>query len=207
MTNKERYKKAFQTLHASEQISLEVKIMEESKKIYRMKKVAAACAAVAVVFGSMTVAYAADIGGIQQKITAWFHGEQTQMDVTDNGNGSYTYTFTDKNGKEQSQTGGGIEIDDNGNERPLSAEDLLDSVSNCVQADEDGTIWLYFYDKKVNVTDLFGEDGICKIALEHEGEIYYFKIQESPESAITGSYCYERSTKAPQDVENYPLIK
>ena len=43
MTNKERYKKAFQTLHASEQISLEVKIMEESKKIYRMKKVAAAC--------------------------------------------------------------------------------------------------------------------------------------------------------------------
>ena len=83
----------------------------------------------------------------------------------------------------------------------------MDSVSNCVQADEDGTIWLYFYDKKVNVTDLFGEDGICKIALEHEGEIYYFKIQESPESAITGSYGYERSTKAPQDVENYPLIK
>ena len=36
-----------------------------------MKKTMAACAAVAIVLGSMTVAYAADLGGIQQKITGW----------------------------------------------------------------------------------------------------------------------------------------
>ena len=72
MTNKEKYQKAFSTLHASDNISLEVEIMEKNKKLYRMKKAAAACAAVAVVFGSMTVAYASDLGGIRQKITAWF---------------------------------------------------------------------------------------------------------------------------------------
>lgn len=53
----------------------------------------------AVVFGSMTVAYASDLGGIRQKITAWFHGEQAQMDVTDNGDGSYSYKYVDDNGQ------------------------------------------------------------------------------------------------------------
>lgn len=38
MTNKEKYQKAFSTLHASDNISLEVEIMEKNKKLYRMKK-------------------------------------------------------------------------------------------------------------------------------------------------------------------------
>lgn len=207
MTNKERYKKAFKTLRASEPISLEVEIMEERKKVYRMKKAVAACAAAAVMCGSMTVAYAADIGGIQQKITAWFHGEQTQMNVTDNGNGSYTYTFTDENGKKQSQTGGGVVIDDEGNETPLSAEELLESVSNSVQADEDGRVWLYYYDKKVDVTELFGEDGICRVALEHDGKMVYFKIEGNEDSGVTGSYGYECGTEVPKDAERYVPVK
>ncbi len=133
MTNKEKYQKAFSTLHASDNISLEVEIMEKNKKLYRMKKVAAACAAVAVVFGSMTVAYASDLGGIRQKITAWFHGEQAQMDVTDNGDGSYSYKYVDDNGQTYEGSGGGVAIDDNGNEIPLTADELMEHVGNEVE--------------------------------------------------------------------------
>ncbi|MDE7313998.1 MAG: hypothetical protein K2N87_20655 [Eubacterium sp.] len=207
MTNKERYKKAFQTLHSSGQFSLEVEMMEKRKHVYHMKKVVAACAATAILFGSMTVAYAADLGGIQQKITAWFHGEQTQVNVKDNGNGSYTFTFTDENGKKQAQTGGGVAFDDNGNEIQLSAEDLAPSIGNFVEADNDGKVWLYYYDKKIDVTEMFGEDGICKVALEHEGETVYFKIDGSTKDAVTRSFGYESRTDAPADAENYIFVE
>ena len=189
MTNKEKYQKAFSTLHASDNISLEVEIMEKNKKLYRMKKAAAACAAVAVVFGSMTVAYASDLGGIRQKITAWFHGEQAQMDVTDNGDGSYSYKYVDDNGQTYEGSGGGVAIDDNGNEIPLTADELMEHVGNEVEKDQDGNVWLYYYDKKKNITDLFDDDGICKVAFEHEGRMVYFKIQEGDElEGLPGNY-------------------
>lgn len=208
MTNKEKYQKAFSTLHASDNISLEVEIMEKNKKLYRMKKVAAACAAVAVVFGSMTVAYASDLGGIRQKITAWFHGEQAQMDVTDNGDGSYSYKYVDDNGQTYEGSGGGVAIDDNGNEIPLTADELMEHVGNEVEKDQDGNVWLYYYDKKKNITDLFDDDGICKVAFEHEGRMVYFKIQEGDElEGLPGNYGYECGMEKPKDVENYTILE
>lgn len=208
MTNKEKYQKAFSTLHASDNISLEVEIMEKNKKLYRMKKVAAACAAVAVVFGSMTVAYASDLGGIRQKITAWFHGEQAQLDVTDNGDGSYSYKYVDDNGQTYEGSGGGVAIDDNGNEIPLTADELMENVGNEVEKDQDGNIWIYYYDKKLNITDLFDKDGICKVAFEHEGRMVYFKIQEGDEiEGFPGNYSYECGMEKPKDAENYTILE
>ena len=208
MTNKEKYQKAFSTLHASDNISLEVEIMEKNKKFHRMKQAAAACAAVAVVFGSMTVAYASDLGGIRQKITAWFHGEQAQMDVTDNGDGSYSYKYVDDNGQTYEGSGGGVAIDDNGNEIPLTADELMEHVGNEVEKDQDGNVWLYYYDKKKNITDLFDDDGICKVAFEHEGRMVYFKIQEGDElEGLPGNYGYECGMEKPKDVENYTILE
>ena len=207
MTNKEKYQKAFSTLHASDNISLEVEIMEKNKKLYRMKKVAAACAAVAVVFGSMTVAYASDLGGIRQKITAWFHGEQAQMDVTDNGDGS-SYKYVDDNGQTYEGSGGGVAIDDNGNEIPLTADELMEHVGNEVEKDQDGNVWIYYYDKKKNITDLFDDDGICKVAFEHEGRMVYFKIQDGDElEGLPGNYGYECGMEKPKDAENYTILE
>ncbi len=208
MTNKEKYQKAFSTLHVSDNISLEVEIMEKNKKLYRMKKVAAACAAVAVVFGSMTVAYASDLGGIRQKITAWFHGEQAQMDVTDNGDGSYSYKYVDDNGQTYEGSGGGVAIDDNGNEIPLTADELMEHVGNEVEKDQDGNVWIYYYDKKKNITDLFDDDGICKVAFEHEGRMVYFKIQDGDElEGLPGNYGYECGMEKPKDAENYTILE
>lgn len=208
MTNKEKYQKAFSTLHASDNISLEAEIMEKNKKLYRMKKVAAACAAVAVVFGSMTVAYASDLGGIRQKITAWFHGEQAQMDVTDNGDGSYSYKYVDDNGQTYEGSGGGVAIDDNGNEIPLTADELMKDVGNEVEKDQDGNVWLYYYDKKLNITDLFDKDGICKVTFEYEGRMVYFKIHEGDEiEGLPGNYGYECGMEKPEDAENYTILE
>lgn len=209
MTNKEKYKKAFQTLHSSAHLSLEAEMMEKRKHAYQMKKIAAACVATAVVFGSMTVAYAADFGGIQQKITAWFHGKQTQMQVkqTEEDGIGYTYSFTDEDGNIQERSGGGVAIDDNGKETPLSAEEVLAEAGNDVETGADGRVYLYYYDKKVDVTDLFGEDGICRVALEHEGQTIYFKIESGGEGAVPGSYRYESGPTVPEDAENYTFVE
>ena len=208
MTNKDKYKKAFSTLHASDNISLEVEIMEKNRHLYRMKKVVAACAAVAVVFGGMTVAYAADLGGFRKVITSWFHGEQAQWNVTENETGSYSYTYTDENGEMHEGSGGGVAIDEDGSEIPLSAEEVMENVGNEVETDEDGNIWFYYYDKKFNITDLFDENDVCKAAFEYEGKTVYFVVGGlKGETAVPGSYSLEYGMEVPQDVENYTMIR
>lgn len=206
MTDKEKYKKAFSVLHASEKISLEAGIMEERRHAYRMKKALAACAAAAVMFGSMTAAYAADLGGIQQKITTWIHGEQTELDVTDNGGGSYSYSYTDTDGNVREGGGGGVAIDFFGNETPLPAEDVLKDVGNSVETDGDGRVWIYYHDKKAEITGLFGDDGICRAALEDGENTAYFKIDSKDVSEL-GSYGYEMTQVPPADAELYTLAE
>ena len=133
MTNKEKYKRAFSTLHASANISLEAEDMEKRKNGKQFKKAAAACVAAAFVFGSISIAYAADIGGIQRKLTTWLYGQRQEVSISGDGKGNYTYTYTDENGQQQESGAGGIAIDEDGNEIPLSAEAVMDMVSNEVK--------------------------------------------------------------------------
>lgn len=217
MTNREKYKKAFSTLHASEKISLEEGLMEKKKQAYIIRKTAAACVAAAVVLGSASVAYAADLGGIQEKISAWFHGEQTEVNVTDNGDGSYTYTYTDQDGETHEESGGGIAIDDSGNETPLSAEDVLRQAgAEDVDEDAQGNVWLYFYDRKMNITDLFDGAGECKVAVKnsgytaYEGEMVYFDITTSTyeeDGESSNVYGFTTTTTPPADVDNYTVME
>lgn len=65
MTNKERYKQVFSTLHSSGQFTLEVEEMKQIQKKHRKNMAVAAAVACAVVIGAGGTAYAADIGGIQ----------------------------------------------------------------------------------------------------------------------------------------------
>ena len=67
MTNKERYQRAFSTLHASDDFVLEEKKMKETKVI-RFPKLLAACAVLILVLGLATAAYAADVGGIRRTV-------------------------------------------------------------------------------------------------------------------------------------------
>ncbi len=217
MTNKERYRKAFSTLHASGTISLEEEHMEKRIRCYRLKRAAAACAAAAVVCGSMTVAYAADLGGIQQKMMAWFHGEQTQINVRRTGENSYSYTYTDENGNVRKGGGAAVGIDDNGNETALSAEEVLKDAGNGLEVMEDGSVWYFYYDKKFDLTDLIDEEGNCKFQFAYKGETLYVScsIQQSEEGVIdeengisyTGGYETSIEREAPKDADDYIFVE
>lgn len=166
MTNKERYKQAFSTLHSSGQFTLEVEEMKQIQKKHRKNMAVAAAVACAVAIGAGGTAYAADIGGIQQKISIWIRGEQTEVHVTENGeNGSGGYTFTySQEGGTKDISGGGVSLDDSGR--------------------------VYYYDQKVEITDAFDESGACSLTLTHDDETVYLEITKHED----GRYSYEQTS-------------
>lgn len=154
----------------------------------------AAAIACAVVIGTGGTVYAADIGGIQQKISMWLHGEQTQVDVTENnpdGHGGYTFTYT-QDGETNSFGGGGVSIDENGNETWLSADEVAEGMSRSadIDVDENGKVWIYYYDQKVEITDSFDENGLCNLTLTHEDETIYLEITKDED----GGYSFTQTT-------------
>lgn len=74
MTNKEKYRRAFGVLHASEDILTEVTHME-TEKHFPLRKAVLLCAAVIAVFAMAGVCYAEDVGGIQRTIQLWCYGD------------------------------------------------------------------------------------------------------------------------------------
>lgn len=166
MTNKERYKQAFSTLHSSGQFTLDVEEMEQIQKMHRKNMAVAAAVACAVVIGAGGTAYAADIGGIQQKISIWIRGEQTEVHVTENGengSGGYTFTYSQEGGTKEI-SGGGVSLDDSGR--------------------------VYYYDQKVEITDAFDESGACSLTLTHDDETVYLEITKHED----GRYSYEQTS-------------
>lgn len=204
MTNKEKYKEAFSTLQASGSKYLEVEKMMKLKRKHKMN-IAAAVAAGCIVLGGSVSAYAADVGGIQTKLSAWIHGSETEVDVTSNGDGSYSYTYNE-NGKEIKGGGGGVSIEADGTERELSAQEFLEEMSGNpdVDTDEEGNVWVYYYDQKIDITNLFDEDNVCRIVLTHEDDKIYVKITADKD----GSYPYEcTNTLTDEEQELYTKVQ
>ena len=108
MTNKEKYKQAFDTLSASDNFSLEVDKMSILNRKHKLKTIAATVATCLIVTAGTGTAYASDLGGIQRKVQLWIHGDQTTATLTINSDGSYTGTYADKDGKNKEFGGGGI---------------------------------------------------------------------------------------------------
>lgn len=79
MTNKEKYKQAFSVLHSSDRQFLEVEKMMKVRKKARSRAAAAAAAVCMVLAGGGSIAYAADVGGVQRTIQIWIHGDQTEI--------------------------------------------------------------------------------------------------------------------------------
>ncbi len=172
MTNKERYKQAFSALQSSRQFNMEVEEMAMIQKKHRKNIAVAAAVACAIVIGGSGTVYAADIGGIQEKISMWLYGTQTEVDVIENGvdgYGGYTFTYT-QDGETKKIGGGGVCIDEDGNETWLPADEVAAHMSESanIDVDEDGKVWIYFYDQKIEITDMFDENGVCSLTLTHE---------------------------------------
>lgn len=185
MTDKEQFQEIFDRLHASPNVLTEVLDMTKKEKMIPMRKksgnkrfstkVAAAVAAVVLVAGSGSISYAMDFGGIQRMVQVWVHGDQTNATFTVE-NGSYTLDYKDEDGNEVSRGGGGVAYE-NGKERPLTADELLDEINMPeVEYKEDGTVWVYYQGQKMEITDKF-KDGICYVKLESDGKTQYITVK------------------------------
>lgn len=183
MKDRDIFRKTFDKLHASPDMFAEVLNMTENnnfvslknKKRYMHKCVAAVVAAF-VIIGSCGVAYAMDIGGIQRTIQIWVHGDQTSAVFTIN-EGEYILEYEDAKGDTVSQSGGGVAFDSDGSERPLTEEELMENLNTPeVEYEEDGSVWVYYQDQKLDITDKF-ENNICYVKLDAGDQTLYMTIK------------------------------
>lgn len=162
MTNKEKYKQAFSVLHTSDISEGEVKYMVKLRKQQKMK-LAAAAIAVCVIVGGTGTAYAANVGGIQRTIQLWMHGDQTSATLdlnTDDGSYSLEYKDTD------------------GNERPLTEDEIMEELNAPdVEYFDDGSVWVYYKNQQIEITDKFDKDNICYVKIENGDETIYMTVK------------------------------
>ena len=188
MTNRERYQRTFSTLHASEDFLTEVTQMKHTNKA-RKNTALRVIAAVAIIAVLATAAYAADLGGIRRTVQIWLHGDQTDAVLEIDGN-EYTLTYTDENGNEKQSMGGGKAFE-NGKERPLTEEEILEHLNDPeVFYNDDGTVTVYYLGQSIDITDKFDDDGICYVQVKNGSENRYLTIKYN-EGYCMSPYGYE----------------
>lgn len=177
MTNKEKYKQAFSALHSPCEMTLEVETMAILSKRAKIRTAAAAIITICLlVTGGSGVAYAADVGGIQRTIQLWIEGDRTDVAFEYHESGTYDMSYETKDGETEELHGGGVAIEEDGTERPLTAEELLEELNGpTVRYEEDGTVWVYYYDQKIEITDRF-QDGVCYVKVSNKEETLYMTI-------------------------------
>lgn len=131
--------------------------------------------AACLVFTLAITAYAADIGGIQRIIQIWRFGDQTTaVLVIQDGQ----YSLTDEEGS-FIQSGGGIAIEPDGSERPLTEEEILEHLDRPdLVYKEDGTVWVFYRAQSIEITDLFDADGVCYLELRDGEDVLYLTIKK-----------------------------
>lgn len=177
MTNKQKYRQAFSVLRSSCEITLEVEKMAMISRKAKFRATAAAVITICLLItGGSGVAYAADIGGIQRTIQLWVKGDQTDVTFVYDESGTYDMSYESKDGVMEEQHGGGVAIEEDGTERPLTEEELLEQLNSpVVEYEEDGTVWVYYYDQKIEITDQFKDD-VCYVKLSNGEETLYMTI-------------------------------
>ena len=153
--------------------------MKETSR-FPMRKLLILCAAVLLILSTSTICYAKDVGGIRRTIQLWIHGDQTTA-VMDIQNGEYTLTYEDADGTPREQAGGGVVINPDGSERPMTDEEIMERVMQQVQMPEveyrkDSSVWVYYMDQAMEITDSFNSDGVCFVQLKNGSDILYLTV-------------------------------
>lgn len=176
MTNREKYKQAFSVLHSSDDLILEVEKMAIIKKRTAVKAAAGLVSVCLLMAGGGSIAYASDLGGIQRTIQLWIEGDQTDVTFEYDPAGSYQASYQAEDGTVKEFGGGGVAIDADGTERPLTESELLEELNAPdVRYLEDGTVWIYYYDQEIEITDRF-KDGVCYAKVSNGDETLYMTI-------------------------------
>ena len=181
LNNKEKYKKAFSALHASDD-SLYQEVIAMAKLQKRNKiKLASAAEDGCILIGGAGSAYATNLGGIQRTIQIWIHGDQTTANLevsTDDTQSSYTLNYKDENGESREISGGGVAINADGSERPLTADELMQElISPDVEYLDDGTVWVYYKNQALEITDNFDDNNVCYTKIVDGDDTLYLTIK------------------------------
>ena len=180
MFDKKQYQRTFGVLHASGDFLKEDFTMQ-SPKPFPVRRIVILCAAVILVFSMSIVCYAEDVGGIRRTIQLWIHGDQTTA-VLDIQNGEYTIHYEDADGTPHEQSGGGVAFNPDGSERPLTDEEIMEHVMEEARMPEidyrkDGSVWVYYMDQAMEITDNFNSDGVCFIQLKNGSDVLYLTVK------------------------------
>lgn len=185
MSNREQYKKAFSVLHTSSDFILEEKKMVRLKKKALLRTFATVAAACLVIVGGSGTAYAANVGGIQRTIQLWIHGDQTNVTIDFDEAGHYSMEYDDEDGNKNEVGGGGVAIEDDGTERPLTDDELIDHLSQAIDVgyNDEGKIMLYFQGQAVDITDKF-ENNICYVFLKGTDKSLYVTVLKDKDGSF-----------------------
>lgn len=180
MTDHENYRKTFDAVASSKMRTLEAEqiMVTRTRRKKSMNKMAVVFAAVFLFASLSCVAYAANIGGIREIVRVWLHGEQKDAEFTYNPEGSYQLVYEGEDGEQHEISGGGVAIEPDGSERPLTADELMEQlVYPDIDYDADGKAYLYYKDQKIDITDKF------------ENEFCYFELQDGDTTLyVTAKY-------------------
>lgn len=177
MIDKQQYQRTFGLLHASAFHLKEEQLTMRKTNYFTVRKAVILCAAVILVVSMATVCYAADVVGIQRIVQIWTRGDQTSA-VMDLENGSYTISWQDADGVSHEMGGGGIAIELDGSERPLTQEELLEQLNSPeVEYREDGSVWIYYRNQTMEITDRFNQDGVCFVQLKDGAKTLYVTVK------------------------------
>ena len=185
---KEQYKQTFAALTTDRDYrkdleeSLEKASASGSRRVVRRKRrwtSAVAAVVLSLAIAATGVCYATDAGGIRRNIQIWLHGDQTDATFTYSDNGEYTLSYS-KNRQSREISGGGVAIEDDGAERPLTQAEILEDLGNDAElvTESDGRKVLYYKNMSQDVTDLFDKDGVCYITIadQESGKKMYFTL-------------------------------
>ena len=161
---------------------------ENYKKRRTNSRAMAAALTATLVIGASLTAYAANIGGIQQIIKIWVHGDPTDAVIEFDGQGNYNLEYEDKDGNVHTQGGGGVAYDAFGKERPLTPEELMEELNHPDIRNENGVWTVSYYGEVHDITDKFDADGVCYLKLIHDGETLYLTVTKEHGTASSSKY-------------------
>ena len=179
MTNHEQYQRAFSALRPSRAWTMEEPEMTKTRKRY-FPRLAVVCAVVVLALALAATTYAANVGGIQRTIQLWIHGDQTDaiLDIQNGEYTEYTLTYEDANGERRETSGGGVAYDAFGRERPLTEEEILEQLDRPeVEYLDDGSVWIYYHNQRIEITDKFDNAGVCYVQLKDGDETLYLTVK------------------------------
>ena len=201
MNNRDKYIKASSIIEPSADFAS--RVLREADKMsaneireyrpfhFRKRRLISIAATFALVFALSATAYATDLGGFKGTIDSWLYGKAVKAEVEIK-DGTYYIKYPD--GSERS--GGGVAMGTDGEEHPLTEEEILEDLNNEVEVEEndEGRIMFYYRDHAVDITDKIDENGIAKVHFKDGVLSSYITVKWNGDGSYvtdTGHFGYE----------------